>query len=286
MSYDLYVAGRKGGSGSRLPGPCPDTGVWKWRKMMSTACITGASSGIGTEFARQLAAKGYDLILVARNRTKMEKLADSLDVKCDILPADLSDYDECVRIGRILSERDDLTMLINNAGFGSVGRFVDSKLDWETQMIHVNVRAVEILMRLVLPSFIMRNKGYILNVGSVAGLFDGGPYMATYYASKAFVVSLSGAVNEELRSMHSRVHVSVLCPGPVSTNFNNTAGVRFTIPSMSAKACVANCLFQMKMHRLIIIPSAWLDVGMGFMRLVPRRLQLMSVKYAQKKKMD
>lgn len=250
---------------------------------MRWACITGASSGIGMEFARQLSGQGYSLILVARSRDRLKKLAAELDVPTEIICCDLSDTEECGKLARSLPGKD-ISLLINDAGFGSIGAFAEADQDRESSMIDVNVKAVQMLCRAVLPSFIEKDGGYILNVASVAGLMYGGPFMATYYATKSYIVSLTSSISRELKESGSRVKISALCPGPVDTNFNDTAGVKFALPSISAKKCVSDCLRGMKTGRLIIVPGRAMRIGSALYRLLPRRAQLFFTGRAQKGK--
>lgn len=193
---------------------------------MPTACITGASSGIGKEFAAQLAARGYNLILVARNTKALEELAAELACKCRIISCDLSKEAQCMQLAEELKPLD-IHILINNAGFGDLDRFAQSDLSKSLDMINVNIKALHILTRKLLPELMKKDRGYILNVASSAGLLPGGPYMSTYYATKAYVTSLTNAIYQELQEVHSNVHISMLCPGPVNTNFNETANVTF-----------------------------------------------------------
>ena len=206
---------------------------------MAIACITGASSGIGMEFAKQLSFMGYNLILVARNRKALKELADSLPTKCMIITCDLASEDSCRTLADKLKKYN-IRILINNAGFGDVGAFCETSLSKELDMIDVNVKATHILTKELLPGFIKRDCGYILNVASSAGLLPGGPYMATYYATKAYVTSFTSAIYEELKDMKSNVHISALCPGPVDTNFNELleCGTRI-FPSQEANKKLA-----------------------------------------------
>ena len=165
---------------------------------MAIACITGASSGIGMEFAKQLSFMGYNLILVARNRKALKELADSLPTKCMIITCDLASEDSCRTLADKLKKYN-IRILINNAGFGDVGAFCETSLSKELDLIDVNVKATHILTKELLPGFIKRDCGYILNVASSAGLLPGGPYMATYYATKAYVTSFTSAIYEELK---------------------------------------------------------------------------------------
>ena len=177
--------------------------------MKNYAVITGASAGLGTEFAKQLADKGYKLILTARREDRLKNLAESLPVECVIIPADLSRKEECLRFFDLIKEYK-IDIFINNAGFGDCNSFLESDLDMELDMVDVNVKAMHILFKKMLQKFQAENRGYILNVASSAGLLPAGPYMATYYATKAYVSSLTQAVAQELKEMGSRVYVGAL----------------------------------------------------------------------------
>jgi len=192
---------------------------------LATALITGASAGIGRELARLFAADGHELLLVARRLPELQALCAELSgrhgvqaraVACDL--ASKGALDELLVELRGL----ELDYLVNNAGFGTVGEFAELAAEREAAMVELNVTAVLRLTRAVLPGMVARRKGWILNVGSTAG-FQPGPYMATYYASKAFVNSFSEALSYELRA--SGVSVTVSCPGPTSTEFGALSGV-------------------------------------------------------------
>ena len=188
------------------------------------ALITGASSGLGREMARLLAARGYELILCARREERLRELAAELPVPCRIIAADVSDEQEC----RLLYEAvqsEELEVVINNAGFGLFGEFVTADLDEELRMIDTNVRAVHILTKLAVRDFVQRGCGYILNVSSSAGFLPG-PLMATYYATKNYVLRLTEALREELRRAGSPVRVCALCPGPVDTELSGLSAER------------------------------------------------------------
>ena len=202
------------------------------------AVITGASAGIGAEFARRLSAKGFPLVLVARRRDRLERLAKELKTDCVVMEADLSREEECYRVMDQLRERK-VGIFINNAGFGDCGRFVETDLAKEMDMVQLNVKALHILMKLMLRQMQEAGGGYILNVASSAGLMPAGPYMATYYATKSYVTSLTQAVAQELREEGSRVYVGCLCPGPVDTEFNSVANVEFALKGISAGCCAA-----------------------------------------------
>ena len=191
------------------------------------AIVTGASSGIGEEFARQLAARGYDLALVARRTDRLQALSDELSVQHGILCAavrvDLARAESREQFcDALLPDRDRVEILINNAGFGTHGFFHETDLARELELIEVNCAAPVHLTKRLLPWLLARRKGYVLNVASLSA-FMPGPVMAMYFASKAFVLSFSEALWEECRD--TGVVVSALCPGPVKTGFQSTAGL-------------------------------------------------------------
>ena len=177
--------------------------------MPKFAVITGASSGIGAEFARQLSARGYNLLLVARRADRLEKLSDQLTTVCEIFTADLSKKSECLRLVKALEGRR-VDLFINNAGFGDCGPFLQTELDKDLDMLSVNIRALHILTKKIGQQLYKQGFGALLNVGSCAGLMPAGPYMATYYATKAYVVSLTSALAQELREARSPVYVGCL----------------------------------------------------------------------------
>lgn len=193
-----------------------------------TALVTGGSGGIGFEIAKVLARKGFDLVLVARKRDTLEAAASQLEGKygarVQVFTADLRSPDAPQSIFSFLhNENIPIEVLVNNAGFGLGGEFADTKLQREMDMIQVNISALTQLTKLFLPAMIRRKSGRILNVASTAA-FQPGPLMAVYYASKAYVLSFSQAIAEELRD--TGVTVTALCPGATATDFAATAGVR------------------------------------------------------------
>ena len=207
------------------------------------ALVTGASSGIGKEMAYYLDKLGYDLILVARDKVKLEEVQNKLSKKSKIVIIDLAN-EKKIKDLYMLVKNENIDLLINNAGFGLFGDYEDVDLLKELEMIDVNVKAVHILTRMFLKDMDKRGSGRIINVASSAGLLKGGPLMSTYYATKSYVVSFSLAIYEELRRKNSNVKISVLCPGPVDTNFNNVAGVKFNIKSLtSILSFVSPCIF-------------------------------------------
>ena len=226
------------------------------------ALITGASSGIGRDMARELDKKGIDLVLVSRNKEKLEEVKKSLNSKCEIIPMDLSNEENCIKLYSMVKEID---ILINNAGFGTFGNFDKTGLEKEIKLIDTNVKAVHILTKLYLKDMIEKNSGHILNVASIAG-FMPGPLMCAYYASKAYVVRLSEGIREELKKRKSKVKMSLLCPGPVDTNFNNVAGVKFKLPSYTSEHVAKYAVEKMLKGKFLIVPG----IKIKFVRLMSK----------------
>lgn len=215
------------------------------------ALITGASSGLGKDFAFQLSNMGYDLILVSRNKKELNEVASNLKTNVQIETYDLSNEENCIKL---FNKHKKIDLLINNAGFGLFGEFSKTNLDKELNMIDLNVKAVHILTKLYLKEMIKKDSGRILNVASTAAFLPG-PLMSTYYSTKSYVYELTTAIFEELRRIKSNVKVSVLCPGPVNTNFNNVAGVNFAIKGLSSDYVTSYALDKMFKNKLVIIPG-------------------------------
>ncbi len=251
--------------------------------MEKYAVITGASSGIGVEFAKRLSERGYRLILVARRQERLEKLAKKLKTPCEIITADLGKEEECYRLYREVKEKD-VEVLINNAGFGDCGTFLEGDLEKELNMIQVNVKAVHILTKLFLRKMQKKNRGYVLNVASSAGLLPAGPYMATYYATKAYVTSFTQAVAQELKEKGSSVYVGCLCPGPVDTEFNRVANVEFALKGIRPGYCAAYALKQMYARKVVIVPTFQMKAAITCGRFLPRRMLVRIASHQQKKK--
>ncbi|MBQ8434576.1 MAG: SDR family oxidoreductase [Oscillospiraceae bacterium] len=232
--------------------------------------ITGASSGIGRDMARYLSAKGFDLVLTARNTGRLERLRKELKTDVDIIYCDLSKEDAAFELYHKCRDKG-IDMLINNAGYGVFGEFHETDISNELDMLNVNIRSLHILTKLFLKDFRKRNRGRILNVASSAG-FMTGPLMSSYYASKNYVVRLSLAIYEELRRSRSRVKISVFCPGPVETNFNNRAGVNFSAPPISSEYAAKYAVDKWLAGKTIIIPTAAMKLGVMASKLVPVKL--------------
>ena len=252
---------------------------------MKTAFITGATSGIGMEFARVFASEGYSLILTGRRTERLQALRERLNVECRIITADLAEEARC---RSLLDEIADarIDVFINNAGFGAVGSFLETDPDKELSMIKVNDIAMHILFKGVLRKMQAQGHGTILNVASSAGLLPGGPYMAGYYASKAYVVSLTRAVSTELKELGSGVYVACLCPGPVDTEFNSVADVVFSLKGITAAQCVAEALKGMRKRKTVIVPTAKMKLAVFFGRFIPQGLLLRITARQQKKKVS
>ena len=236
--------------------------------MKKYAVITGASAGLGVQFARQLSKKGYALILIARREKRLNRLAAQLKTECEVITADLTKETECYRVWEQIKEKE-IAVFINNAGFGGCGKFVESDLDTELNMVQLNIKAVHLFTKLILQKMQSSNKGYILNVASCAGLMPAGPYMATYYATKAYVTSLTRAIAQELKEADSKVYIGCLCPGPVDTEFNQVAKVQFSLPEIRPDYCVKYVLKQMKKRKVVIVPTFWMRCAMTFGRFLP-----------------
>lgn len=248
------------------------------------AMITGASSGIGREMAIYLSELGYDLILVARNKEKLESIQDEIKTKVKFVVIDLAN-EKRIKDLYMIVKQEQIDLLINNAGFGLYGDHDSTDLLRELEMIDVNLKAVHILTKMFLKDMETRNSGRILNVASSAGLLKGGPLLSTYYATKGYVVDYSLAIYEELRRKKSNIKISILCPGPVDTNFNNVAGVSFNLKSLSARYVARYAIDQMlKKDKLIIIPGFKTKLGVFFTRFLPTKTLLKITYNIQKKK--
>lgn len=216
------------------------------------ALITGASSGIGKDMALYLLSLGYDLIVVSKDKKALEEIYNKYkNVK--IIDLDLTKTDNCIKLHK-LTQKENIDILVNNAGFGDAGKFFETSLEKELDMIDLNIKAYHILTKLFLKDFVKKDYGRILNVSSMAG-FMPGPYMATYYATKNYVTSLSLAIYEELKKDNSNVKISVFCPGPVNTNFNFVADVKFNVKSISSKHAAKYAIDSMFQDKLIIVPE-------------------------------
>ncbi|MCD8094586.1 MAG: SDR family oxidoreductase [Ruminococcus sp.] len=252
--------------------------------MEKWAVITGASSGIGREFARFYASRGYNLVIAARREDKLVELAQSLDVRVRIIVANLAEKGFCVFLHESMEDLN-VELLINCAGFGEAGSFDKADPDRLADMTSLNCTSLMYLTNLFLKDFKAKDKGTIINVASSAGLMPGGPNMAVYYATKAYVVSLTNAIHEELRAAHSSVRIAALCPGPVDTEFNDVAGVNFAIKQITPQYCVKAAALGLDKGERIIIPEEHMKVLSIISRIAPQSIVLAITGHIQKKKL-
>lgn len=239
--------------------------------------ITGASSGIGYELAKLFKRDGYNLILVARDKEKLQMAVDKLNNeknKIIMLDVDLSREDEVDKLIKYINKNEiDINILVNNAGIGLFGEFAE--IDWKTEekLIDINIKALTKLTKYFLPKMIEKKSGGILNVASTAA-FASGPRMATYYASKAYVLNLTEAIHEEVKEYG--INISCLCPGPVRTSFQSKAGIK---KSEKAKKYLMNADIvakvgydKFKKGEVIIIPGFKNKVLVNANKLLPRAI--------------
>ncbi len=245
------------------------------------ALLSGASSGIGKDMAKYLNSLGYELILVARSEDKLKELCDSLD-NSKYLVYDLSKEENCYKLYEEV-KNEDIDLVINNAGFGLFGYFDETDLNRELEMIDLNIKSVHILTKLFLKDMIKKDRGRILTTASSAGFFAG-PYLNTYYATKNYVLKLMLGIYEELRVRKSNVHVSVLCPGPVETNFNNVAGGEFASKGLDSEYVAKYAIDKTLKNKLIIVPGTMMKLGVFFSRFLPYKAQLKMVYKIQQNK--
>lgn len=246
------------------------------------ALITGASSGIGRDIAREFANMGIDLVLAARRTERLMELKDELDVNTEIITCDLSKREECIKLYE-KTRHMAIDILVNNAGFGLFGEFSESELGREMEMIDVNICAVHILTKLFLRDFKEKDSAYILNVASSAAFLPG-PLLSAYYATKAYVLRLSEAIYEELRREKSKVTISVLCPGPVKTEFDKTANVSFSINGLTSKKVAKIAVRGMFNQKLLIIPGFLMRAARIAEKFLPEKILLRIAYHMQKKK--
>jgi hypothetical protein len=259
--------------------------------MAETALVTGASGGIGEELARLLAAGGADLVLVARSEDKLATLARDLSaahrVQARVIAQDLSAPEAPDRIGDALDSTGlAVDILVNNAGFAVYGPFVETPADDEMRMLQVNIVALTALTKRLLPPMVKRGHGRVLNVASTAA-FQPGPLMAAYYASKAYVLSLSEALANETGG--TGVTVTCLCPGPTHTGFQDRARLResklFTTLGVMSAADVAREGYDgMMAGRTLVVPGLGNKLGVQALRVTPRTMAARVVRRIQERR--
>ncbi len=238
------------------------------------ALVTGASSGIGRAYAEKLAARRYNLVIVARDAGRLAEVAERVrgthNVECEVLPADLVDPVQRRGVEQRLAAAPAVDLLVNNAGFGTTGQFVDLDLDTEERQILLNQVALMRLTRAALPGMVERRRGAIVNVSSLAG-FVPGASMATYCATKAFVTSFTEALHEELRG--TGVRVQALCPGLTRTEFQHRAGVDASrAPGflwMTAEDVVDESLRGLRRRKLVVVPGKLNRSAAALIRVSP-----------------
>ena len=258
------------------------------------ALITGASSGIGKDMAKILNEKGYDLVLVARDEDRLQETKQELEQsnknsnvnqernnKIEIISMDLTDEEKCKNLAQNVQ---DIDILINNAGFGDCGRFDKTNLDKDISMIKTNVIAYHILTKLYLKQMKERNSGKILNVASIAG-FMPGPLMETYYATKNYIVRLSEAIREELKKDKSNVQISILCPGPVETNFNKVANVKFKLREADSMQVAKYAIKKLEQGKFYIVPGIDVKFAKLGAKITPANLLSKITYKVQKRKL-
>ena len=232
------------------------------------ALITGASSGIGRDIAINLSKKGYDLILVARDLEKLNEVKSKLHTNVEVVSMDVSNAENCKELHE---KYQNIDILVNNAGFGDCGYFTKTSLDKELKMIDTNIVAYHVLTKLYLQDMKQKNSGKILNVASIAG-FMPGPLMATYYSTKAYVVRLSEAIREELKKESSKVQISILCPGPVDTNFNKVADVQFALKGLSSEYVAKYTTDKLFKGKFYIVPGWKIKLARFGAKIAPNNL--------------
>lgn len=234
------------------------------------ALVTGASSGMGREMAKYLSKLGHDLIIVARDKEKLMELKIELMTNVTVYDYDLSNIDNCYKLYDLVKDKG-IQIVVNNAGYGLFEHYDDDNLSVEINMIDLNVKCQHILTKLFVNN---KDTLYIMNVASSAGLMAGGPLMSTYYATKSYLCSYTLAIYEELRRNKRKIGISVLCPGPVNTNFNKRANVKFNLKSLDARDVSVYAINKMFKKKLIIIPGVSVKLGIFFSRFIPRKLLL------------
>lgn len=232
--------------------------------------ITGASSGIGRDMAKILSQKYDELVLIGRNEKRLTEVKQDIEkvskAKIELVVMDLSVQENCVKLYHKVK---DVDLLINCAGFGDNCEFSETDLEKDITMINTNVVACHTLTKLYLKDMKKRNSGHILNVASIAG-FMPGPMMATYYATKSYVVRLSEGVREELKRQHSKVKISILCPGPIDTNFAKTANVKFKFNGIKSYDVAKYALDNL--NKFYIVPGLGMKMARITAQCIPGSL--------------
>lgn len=247
------------------------------------ALITGASSGIGYEMAVKLSNLGFSIIAVARTKEKLLSLKKRCNTNVDIICLDLSVKENLYSLYEQTKQKN-ITVLVNNAGFGIYGNFFDTDIDRDLNMIDLNIKCVHILTKLYLKDMLKKDIGYILNVSSSAAFIPAGPFMSTYYATKKYVLSLTNAIYEEIKKNKSNVCISSLCLGPTNTEFNKKASIHASLKQIDKEYVAENALKGLFHKKRVIIPGMINKFLKVVTRFIPDSL-LIKINYnIQKKK--
>jgi len=256
---------------------------------LTTALVTGASSGIGYEISKLLAEQGHDLVLVARRQDRLQQLADYLErdykVQVKVIAADLTRLDQIDQLYATLEQENiPVDILINNAGLGNWGPFTATEFDSDQEQIQLNVMALTYLCKLFARDMVKRGLGKILNIGSIAG-FTPGPYMAVYYATKAYVISFSEALRAELKG--SGVSVTVSCPGITESEFHQQAGTTTSLfvkllPAMNSAQVARASLAAMHKRKVMVVPGTMNLITSWLPRFTPRVVLMFALKRIMK----
>lgn len=253
--------------------------------------ITGASSGIGRDMAFEFADRGYDLILVARSFDRLKEVKNEIIEKYDkcnvlIMKCDVSNVESVKNLyNDIQKEFGNIDVLVNNAGFGDCGKFYETDLEKDISMINTNILGLHVLTKLFLQDMVKVNKGYILNIASIAG-FMPGPLMATYYSTKAYVVRLTRAIAKELKVVNSKVRIAAFCPGPVNTDFDKNANVTFSLKGQSSSDVAkigVNGLF--KSNKVVYFSSILIRIVACLAKIMPESFMANQAYMTQKRKL-
>lgn len=253
--------------------------------------ITGASSGIGRDMAFEFADRGYDLILVARSFDRLKEVKNEIIKKYDkcnvlIMKCDVSNVESVKNLyNDVRKEFVNIDVLVNNAGFGDCGEFYETDLEKDISMINTNILGLHVLTKLFLQDMVKVNKGYILNIASIAGFLPG-PLMATYYSTKAYVVRLTRAIAKELKVVNSKVRIAAFCPGPVNTDFDKNANVTFSLKGQSSSDVAkigVNGLF--KSNKVVYFSSILIRIVACLAKIMPESFMANQAYRTQKRKL-
>ena len=235
---------------------------------MKYALITGASEGIGKDMATILSNMGYFIIVVARDKLKLEQ--SFKDIKNVILiDLDLSNIENCYKLHNIVKSKN-IEVLINNVGYGVFGKFANTDLNKELNMIDLNIKTTHILTKLFLKDMIKKDSGYILNVASIGSFFPS-PLLSSYYATKSYILSLTLAIKEELKKDKSKVYIGAFCPATINTNFHKKAGTNANIKGLDSYKASLYAIKKMFNKKAIIIPS-YAKFFPIFINLLPKKV--------------